>query len=322
MNGWENNTRVLVTGASGFLGAHLVRRLLKECTKVFVILRSGTTLFRLESVKHRLQIRFGDLCDVSSVLKIVRESRPEIVFHLAATGVNPRERIPRSVLETNVLGTMNLLEACRGQELHRIVHVGSCFEYGNGLDFREDQNPNPHDIYAVSKVMAWLLARMYAQHYGLPVVMLRPFTAYGPWERMDRLIPTTILHALQGRILQVTAGEQERDWVYVEDLIDGFILAASKVNVIGETINLCSGRGTPVRDVVRRALALMGDPIEVSWGAIPYREDELWRNSGNPVKAKRILGWMANTSLDVGLQRTIAWHRDNLNEIVMRMIDL
>jgi len=314
--------RVLVTGASGFLGSHLVRRLVREQAKVFVLLRSGAKLVRLESIKHKFHIVYGDLCDALGILRIVEESHPEIVFHLAAAGVDPRQRNPQSVLETNVLGTMNILEACRRQELRCMVHIGSCFEYGDGSGFREEEYPTPHDVYAVSKVAAWLLVGMYARRYELPIVTLRPFTAYGPWERIDRLIPTTIVHALRGQPLQVTAGEQERDWVFVEDLVEGFVLAALNPNVIGETINLCSGQGTSVRDIVKKVLALVGNPIKVSWGVVPYREGELWHNSGDPTKAERVLGWTANTSLDVGLQQTIVWYRDKLNEIVSRTLNL
>lgn len=304
--------RVLVTGATGFIGSHLVGCLLSEGAEVYALLRPASDALRLRSFLPQLEVLHGDLRDSNSVRKAISRCRPDLVFHLGATGVNPKLGTAEAVVHTNVLGTLYLLEAVRHHGVRRFVYAGSCFEYGDGSGLREAGMLAPTGVYAASKAAGWLLAETYFRSYGIPVVSVRPFTAFGPSERSDRLVPNTIIHALKRQDFPTTLGEQERDFVYVEDMVRGFLAAATSTNAVGRTFNLCSGSGTSVREMIEMILSLMGNPITAQFGAVPYRDGEIWRNSGDTTQAQTTLGWEAKTSLECGLQKTIAWFEDNL----------
>jgi UDP-glucose 4-epimerase len=217
------------------------------------------------------------------------------------------------VVQSNVVGTLNLLEACRGFALHRFVYAGSCAEYGSGRDLTEEMLPAPTNVYGASKAAAGLLVQTYQRTYGLPTVWLRPFMLYGPMERRGRLVANTILTALSGEDMRMTGGDQERDFIYVDDAVEGFMRATDDAypQAIGQTINLCSGRGLPIREVVVLLLELMGNPVQAVFGAVPYREGEMWLQSGDNRRAHGLLNWAPQVSLREGLERTIAWCMEN-----------
>ncbi len=311
--------RVLVTGATGFLGANLLLRLLASGAEVTLLARTPQASARLDGLLRTLArggyprptIIPGDLLD-SSVVHAAVGSRPQVVFHLAAAGVNPAAET-RAVLQTNILGTWNLLEACKRLDLQRFVYSGSCSEYGSGRDLSEEMLPAPTTAYGASKASAGILVRTYAQTFGLPAVHLRPFMAYGPLERRGRLVPNTILSGLAGCEIRMTAGEQERDFVYVDDVVEGFLLAAvcPAEDCVGQVINLSSGQGTKIREVVSLILEIISCPVRPQFGALPYREGETWQQSGANRRARELLGWSPRTSLPEGLERTVNWIMEN-----------
>lgn len=306
--------RAFVTGASGFLGAHLVRRLIAAGAEVAILVRDPQRMLRLQTLHMPLSnVWVGDVLDREQVQAALAEWQPEVVYHLAAAGVNPAASTPAEVVQSNVLGTLNVLEACRGLAIRRFVYAGSCAEYGSGRDLSEDRLPAPTNVYGASKAAAGLLVQTYGRTYGLPTVWLRPFMIYGPLERRSRLVIHTILTALSGEDVRMTGGEQERDFVYVEDVVEGFVRAADDTYpaAVGETINLSSGEGVPIREVVALILEIMGHPVKAVLGALPYREGEMWQQSGDNTRARRLLGWAPRVGLREGLERTIAWCRQN-----------
>lgn len=313
--GFWNDRCVLVTGASGFLGAHLTRRLLTEGAEVAILVRDefGPRLATLLS-EGPLQpaVIQGDLSDGARLRKEMKEFGPQIVFHLAAAGVNPAAD-PTAIVQTNVVGTVNVLQACRELGLERFVYAGSCAEYGSGRELSEEVVPAPTSMYGASKSAGALMVRTYAQLYGLPFVHLRPFMLYGPFERRGRLVPNAILTTLAGQPIRMTAGEQERDFVYIDDAVQGFLAAAASSNkeCLGQPINLSSGEGHRIRDVVMQVLGIMGSQTEPLFGALPYREGEMWYQSGSNLRASEWLGWTPRTSLSEGLARTVKWVCEN-----------
>lgn len=315
-------SRVFVTGASGFLGAHVVRRLIAEGMEVAILVRDPDRVLRLQALQTGMPVVVvGDLLDQERLQAAITGWQPQVVYHLAAAGVNPAASTPAEVVQSNVLGTLNLLEACRGLAVSRFVYAGSCAEYGSGHDLSEDRRPAPTNVYGASKAAAGLLVQTYGRMYGLPTVWLRPFMIYGPLERRGRLVTHTILTALSGEDIRMTGGEQERDFVYIDDVVDGFIRAADDAYpaAVGETINLSSGEGVPIREVVALILEIMGHPVKAVLGALPYREGEMWQQSGDNTRARRLLDWSPRVSLREGLERTIAWCRQN-RELAERLV--
>jgi nucleoside-diphosphate-sugar epimerase len=196
------------------------------------------------------------------------------------------------------------------QRLHsRFLYCGSCFEYGSGARWTEEARPAPTTEYGAAKVGGWALVNAFAQRTGIEVVSLRPFTMYGPMEPPGRLIPSVVRQALAGRPIDLTPGDQARDFVFVEDVADAFVAAATTDSAVGRTFNICTGTAVTVRDVVRRILVATGSSSEARFGALAYRSTELSILSGDPTCAEEVLDWRARVSLDEGLARTIAWFR-------------
>jgi nucleoside-diphosphate-sugar epimerase len=233
----------------------------------------------------------------------------EVVHHLAAAGVNPRHDSGEEVVAANVVGTLRLLELATALEVRRLVYCGSCFEYGSGRGLVESTLPRPQSDYAASKSAAWLLAHSYSRRHGLSLVSLRPFTVYGPLESPYRLVPATIMGALDGRRIELTRGEQTRDFVYVDDAVGAFAAASSDAAIEG-TFNVCTGVETAVAELAQCVVELAGAG-EVDLGALPYRDNELWNLSGDPSAAADGLSWRAATPLREGLERTIEWFREH-----------
>ncbi len=232
----------------------------------------------------------------------------DTIIHLAAAGVVEKVDGVSELVSTNVDGTMAVLLAAQRFGA-RLIYCGSCFEYGSGAAWSEDALPAPTSEYGASKAAGWLIAQAFAHRTGLEVVSLRPFTMYGPMEPPGRLVPSVVRHALAGRPIDLTPGDQVRDFVYVADVADAFIAASTTDAAVGGTFNVCSGSAVTVRDVVQRILRSTGSTAPARFGALSYRPSERRVLSGDTSRAERILGWRARVSLDEGLARTIDWFR-------------
>lgn len=307
--------RAVVTGANGFIGANLVRALLQTEVDVTCTVRPGADLWRIADIRKDVRIVTHDLgYGISDAMK--REvGKADIVYHLAAAGVNQAFSDSASIVRANVAGTLELLEAAVDWGVERFIYCGSCFEYGSGNSLSENDIPNPMNQYAASKSAAWIFSRAFGAQHGLQVVSLRPFTAYGPFEGSFRLVPQTISKALQGSPIALTLGEQERDFVYVDDLVEAFLMVANNKDLDGETLNICTGIATSVRSMVNTILEITGSDAQPLFGSVPYRESELWSLSGNPEKAVRSLGWTSSHSVDEGIRATLSWLARSTDEV-------
>lgn len=291
--------RVLVTGGSGFIGSHLVRRLVEAGADVIVAVRPESDLWRIEDLLEWVERTPAD------------RPLPEasVVYHLAAEGVRPDTDV-HAVVETNVLGTLRLLEHAQETGVDRFVYCGSCFEYGPGDGLSEDAPLRPITEYGASKAAGSLLTLAYGTAYGLPVVVVRPFTAYGPLEAAYRLVPSVILDVLDGGPVRLTSGIQTRDFVYVADVVDGMLAAGRDERALHGIFNLCTGRATAVRDLAGTISELVGG-VDLLPGTVADRAVELAALSGDPARTADRLGWRAQTELADGLRRTLDWFREN-----------
>ena len=300
--------RVLVTGGTSFLGSHLVRRLITLEAKVYCIIRPPSNRKRLSGCLDGIQILEGNLHERETVLQAIQKSRPEIVFHLATYGVDPRETDPITTIHTNVLGLTYLIEGLAQSPCQRFINTGSCFEYGNQNGKLSEEAPLlPLNVYAASKTMAWHLCNMQHQRNGFPVVTLRPFTFFGPYERPDRLIPSVIQAILLGKEIRITSGVQTRDYTYVEDMVEAYLLAAVSDRAVGQTFNIGSGTDYSVLEIVERIRKLMTSSTPIRVGALETRPREAWRLCCDPAKANNVLGWHPRFTFDEGLSTTIRW---------------
>ncbi len=302
------NERVLVTGGSGFIGSHLVEALLQRGAQVHCLLLPTDPAIYLAPLGGQIVRHDADLLDVERVHKVVKAVRPQVVFHLAAVGVSDVHADPAWVMRVNVEGTLNLLRALGG-EYRVFVNTGTCHEYGNQpAPLSEDLAPRPELPYAIAKAAAWHFCNRFVKVEKWPIVSVRPFSVYGPRQATNTFVQACIRAACEGRPFEMTPGEQQRDWVYVSDVVEGLIRAAETPAAIGGTFNLCSGIGTTLDAVARQIMQIMeamGNPVEIRRGALPYRREEIWTLVGDPTRARHVLGWQPTTPLAEGLLKTV-----------------
>jgi nucleoside-diphosphate-sugar epimerase len=259
---------------------------------------------------HRLTF---DLRDSTAVESALAQAAPRLVFHLAALGVTDPGVDPNLALAVNVGGALHVLEVMRKRALghsdvERIVLVGTCHEYGaretiEGLD--------PFNTYAASKVAAWAYGRMYWRAYDLPVITVRPYQVYGPGQPMHTLIPAAIQKALTGQDFFMTPGEQERDFIYVDDVVEGMVAAAVAPGIDGHSVDLGTGRVYPVYRVVDRVWAMAGAQGHVLRGELPYRPAEVKHLVADAERTAQLTGWRAQVGLEEGLRETVLWYKQS-----------
>lgn len=307
--------KILITGATGFLGSHLAKRLVKEGAKVHVWVRPSSSLWRLREIQERLSLHVVDLCDQISVNNACQKINPEIVYHLAAYGVHYQQQDIKQALDTNVMGTVNLIRGLRGTACKKFVHTSTFAEYGHkDHPIRETDSLEPEGIYASTKAATSLIAPAIAEQSGLPLLIMRLYTVYGPFESEDKFVPYIILSLLNGKAPKLTTCRQVRDYIYVEDVVEAYLKAADIS--IDEPLTLNIGSGIPItlRDLVQNILKFFNDG-EVLFGAVPHRKKEIWQAYADITKAREVSGWVAKTPLEEGILKTVEWFKQHRTKI-------
>ncbi len=303
-----SKSKILVTGATGFIGQRLVRRLVEAGAQVYAGVDPDEKPERVHALPAQVHRSFCDLRDAKAVQTAVAEAEPQVVIHLAAVGATDPGVDPVLALAVNVGGAVHLLDALkewasRGNPVRRVVLVGTCYEYGA----RETAVGcfDPFNAYAASKVAAWAFGRAYWRAHGLPVVTVRPFQVYGPGQASHTLIPAAVRAALAGKDFSMTLGEQRRDFVYVDDVVEGMLAAATSPGVEGHSLDLGTGRVHPIHEVIERIWTMAGARGRILAGALPYRPGEVMHLVADADRTARLMGWRAQVELEEGLRRTI-----------------
>ena len=306
--------RVLVTGAHGFIGSHLTRALLADGCEVGILARETSDLSRIRDLTGRISTHTGDLRDPASVQRAVEEARPGAIVHLATYyAVEHRPEEVGVMMDTNVKGTIALLEASRDRGISLFLNMSTCAVYREKEVLLEETDPvSPQNLYALTKLQAEDACRFYSDRMGVPAATLRLFPPYGPADNERRLIPYVIRSLLAGRDVQLTTGTQRWDFVFVDDVVAALLAALREPEKAASagTMNMATGDPRSIRELVIRLHEMMGSKGDLLWGAIPHRKNEVWYNSGSPAKIRSVLGWEPRYTLDEGLERTIAWFRD------------
>jgi nucleoside-diphosphate-sugar epimerase len=295
--------RVLVTGATGFIGQYLVQGLRQKKARFYAGTSPNADLEEMTTDREWSEsLRAFDIRDGEAVREIVEDIRPHVVFHLAAAGVTRPNVDPAVALRVNTEGAVNVLEALKESDVERVVLVGTSYEYG----LRDTTKQlDPINAYAASKVAAWSFGRMYWHVHRLPVIVVRPFQVYGPGQPTETLIPAAVKAALSGADFPMTPGKQKRDFIFVEDVVDGMIAAAETVGLGGLSLDLGTGCGTQVESVVRRIWTLVDGEGKIQPGAFPYRLGTAVDLVADAERTTRLTGWRAVTPLEEGLRATV-----------------
>jgi nucleoside-diphosphate-sugar epimerase len=297
---------VLVTGATGFVGANVVRTLVDAGARVHVTLQASSSTWRLADVIGRVQTHVAGLTDTEALERTFEAVQPGVVLHLATPRVSHESARARFV-EVTVLGAANLLRLSREFGVQRVVVTGSSLEYGpSDTPLTEDASLEPTTVHGVAKAAASLLWQQAARDRGMPVCVLRLFHVYGPWESRHRLLPSAIRAALNGVPLPLTAGGGARDWVFVDDVVDAIVRAVGSEGR-GEIINVGSGCEYSNDAVVACVAKALGRPLRIESGAFRPRPGEAPHRRADRDKAARLLGWEPQISLEQGIARTIEW---------------
>jgi len=311
----ESKNIALVTGGSGFIGCNLVKRLVKYGYEVNLIVRPNSDISGLNGFKGKVKFYHGDICDADFLKRVVLNIKPDRVYHLAASIKRDRDlKVIDELMKSNFIGTLNLLDAVKNASLESFVFASTSDVYGDGEPpFKESQAINPLNPYALSKAAAEMVCKLYFKTFGVPIVVLRMTIVYGPHQKPELLIPELIIKAIKNQDFKMTGGEQERDVIFIDDVIDAFIKASSNKKAIGETINIGSGKKYKIIDIVKTILDMMGNPIIPQIGALEYRKNEIWKLYCNNKKARDLIGWKPVTSLQEGIKKTVDWYFDAFN---------
>jgi len=318
---WQGKS-VLVTGAGGFIGSHLVERLVELGARVRALARYNSRndwgLLELlpPSIKNEIEVVLGDLTDPYSTTRLVQGQ--EIIFHLAALIAIPYSYIaPAHYVATNCGGTLNLLEAARHHGVERFIHTSTSETYGTAqyTPIDEAHPLRGQSPYAASKIGADKLAESYYLSFGVPVVTLRPFNTFGPRQSARAIIPTIISQGLSGNVIRLGLLTPIRDLNFVSDTVAGFIQAVECPQAIGELFNIGSGKAVTIGELAQKIVNLLGGDKKIIAEEARVRPEasevmELLCNYG---KARKVLGWEPRVGLEEGLNRTVDYIRNHLH---------
>lgn len=310
--------KILVTGAGGFIGSHLTETLVKSGADVRAMVHYNSAGRRgwLDNspLVDDIQFAAGDITDAGSVFAAMQDR--DIVFHLAALIAIPYSYVaPASYVQTNIIGTLNVLEAGRRQGTSRIVHTSTSEVYGTAqvVPISESHPLQGQSPYSASKIGADKLAESYWRSFETPVVTVRPFNTFGPRQSARAVLPTIITQCLGGKTVRLGSLTPTRDLNYVADTVSGFMACAAASNAIGGTINIGSGREISIGDLAKTVAELIGTEVRIECDEQRLRpvNSEVERLLADNRLAAEITGWRPAVTLEQGLQHTIDWFREN-----------
>lgn len=305
--------RAVLTGATGFVGAMLARRLLREGHEVHLLVRRGYAAWRIEGIRQEIHLHEVDLGDADATAHTIAAIRPDWIFHLAAYGAYSSQTDIYRIYHTNLTSTINLLEACLKTGFEAFINTGSSSEYGfKDHAPHEKEWVDPNSYYAAAKVAATLYCRHTAQKHKAHIATLRLYSVYGAYEEPTRLIPTLIVKGLRGELPPLVNPNIARDYIYAEDVNDAYLQAATMpAPEPGAVYNIGTGVQTSLREVVDAARQIMAIPAEPQWGSMPDRQWDTNVWVSDPSAAERALGWRAKYNVRDGLGETVQWFQSN-----------
>ena len=319
---WKNKN-VLLTGAGGFIGSHLAERLvaLGANVKAFVRYNSRDDCGQLEylpqNILTKITIIAGDLRDAYAVKKVVSDS--DIIFHLGSLIAIPYSYVhPIEVIDTNILGTTNILMAAKENPVEKIIHTSTSEVYGTAkyVPIDEKHPLQGQSPYSASKIGADMIAHSFYTSFHLPITIIRPFNTYGPRQSARAVTPTIITQALTKKVIQLGSLHPTRDLTYVSDTIEGFIKIAEKEKSIGEIINIGSGFEISIGDLADKIVHLTKSKamIKTEKKRMRPKNSEVERLWADSTKAQKLLGWQPQVDLDDGLKKTIKWISEHMDD--------
>lgn len=304
----------LVTGGTGFIGSHLIRRLVDDGVKVYALIRPNSSL----GTKRLDNIEGVEYIKLTSKDLILNTELPQfdVCFNLAAYGVNYEQQDIDEMIDGNIKYLLDIIDFASKNRTKLLIHTGSCFEYGISEKqlISEESILNPQSLYGASKSAGYLIANAYAKNKGVSMTTVRPFGVYGPGEGMHKLIPQLIKSILLNEKLDMTFGEQIRDYLFIDDLIDAYIKLATSNNIdFYASYNVCSSVPISIKEIANLLCEIYNCTNNIfNFGAIPYRKNEIMHFVGDNTKIENTINWSPKTSIQEGLKLTVRCYKDKL----------
>lgn len=307
--------KYLVTGASGFIGASLVRKLVKNNEDVHITLRKESHNWRLKDIENLITIHYCDLADENVVRDLLEKNSFNVIFNLATYGGYNFQKNNDTIINTNVIVPWNLIKICKETGVEIIINTSSSSEYGEKFEaMKEDMILNPNNMYGASKASATLLCSTYAKINKIPLCTFRLFSPYGYYDAQSRLIPSVINYCLENKDIYLGNKKSKRDFIFIDDVIDAYLEVLNYKNKYGEIYNVGSGIEYTIESVVDKIKYLTNSKSILQWGnkfdSRQY-EPEHWYGDINKIKEE--LNWSPKINIDDGLSRTIEWVIKNKN---------
>lgn len=304
--------RCLVTGATGFIGSHLVHKLIGQDCEVAVLARPSSNFWRIADVVNRLKIITGDLAEVNRCSPAVQSFSPEVVFHLAWSGVQGAQRNDLTQIECNLLGSLSLLQAVTASGCACWVGLGSQAEYGHPNNILSEDSPvQPETLYGAAKLSVGLLAQAMSSNLSsIRIAWLRLFASFGPMDEPTYLIPYVIRTLLKGDKPALTQGDQFWDYLYVQDVVDAISVVATNEKARG-IYNLGSGQPRTIKTIVERVRDLIDPELPLGMGDKLYGPNPIMHLQADTRRLEAATGWKPQVSIEDGLRKTIEWYRRN-----------
>ena len=305
----EHRRRVLVTGSTGFIGANLTRRLVRDGHEVHLLVRPRESRWRIKAILDSVKLHECTLQEEELVERLVTSIDPEWIFHLAAYGAYSSQRNIQNIVTTNYNGTVNLVEACLKTGFEAFVNAGTSSEYGY-VDHapRESELPEPNSSYAATKAAATLYCRYAAQAHNRRLFTLRLYSVFGPWEDPTRLVPTLLVRGQRGELPPLVSPTIARDFIFVDDVIEAFMLTArTQTAERGSVFNVGSGVQTSLAQLVKVVREQLSIPAEPEWESMPDREwdTDVWVSDSGCFRSTT--GWAPSHTLEEGLREFADW---------------
>ena len=312
------NQNILVSGGAGFIGSHLVKKLINLKANVFVLVKYNSMIDcpRLISVWNKLNIIEADMRNIDSVLEM-KKLNFDLVFHLAAYNhVGDSFKHVLENVNSNLISTINLLN--NGPKIKKFIHMGTSEIYGiqSKIPFNVNEKPNPMSPYAVTKYASELFSILKSKSSKLDLLCLRPFNTFGPFQSEKAIIPELIIKCIQNKEIQTTGGKQTREFNYVDNIVDGILFLTKKIKNNIEPINIGSNRPIKIKDLVKKIHNYTLSKSKIRIGSLKYRPNEIWRMQANN-KFIVSKGWKPKMSFDTGLKLTINWYQ-KFNDIYLK----
>ncbi len=309
--------KIFITGATGFIGSHLARTLCNsQDHQVHILVRPESNLWRINDVQDKLSLHTGDLQNLDQLKKILVPLQPDVIVHCAVSGMfSGKSASDEELIHTNLFGTINLIKASQEIPYQCFINTGSSSEYGIRQEpMKETDYCDPDNILGFTKLCATVYGRMIALQTKKPIIGVRVYSPYGPWDDKRRFISLAIAHTLQKKFFKCSRPTIARDYIYIDDLIQLYISCFDKAQqYAGEIFNAGTGEEKTLRQVIEAIETATGKPMEIQWDAFPPAPYDTDHWQADMAKTQNIIGWRPRYNLTQGIQNTVEWFTNNMN---------